>query len=284
MNNPILVTGATGRVGGFVARILADAGTPVRAALTNPDRAASGPWAEGVRFSFTDAETWPATFAGVERMFLMRPPQIGNVRRDMLPALEAARAAGVRRVVFLSLQGADRIPIAPHRKVEQWLESSGMEWTFVRAAFFMENLSTTHAADIRDRDEIPVPAGNGRTAFVAARDVAAVAAIALLSEGHAERAYTPTGPVALTYTDVAAILSDVLGRPVRYTAPGPLTYWRHARAGGMPRGMAAVTLAIYTTARFGLAAGLTDDVLRVTGQPPMDFRTFAQRERAAWES
>jgi uncharacterized protein YbjT (DUF2867 family) len=82
-------------------------------------------------------------------------------------------------VVFLSIQGADRNRLVPHRAVEDHLRASPMAWTFVRAAYFMENLSTTHAPEIRERGEIWVPAGGGRTAFVAARDVAAVAARAL---------------------------------------------------------------------------------------------------------
>lgn len=283
LSPPVFVTGATGRVGSDVCRLLAESGVRVRAALTDPTRAISGPWQEAVRFSFTDPTTWQPAFTNVERLFLMRPPQIGNVRRDMLPALEAARAAGVRRIVFLSLQGADRIPVAPHRVVEQWLEHSGLAWTFVRAAFFMENLTTVMAAEIRDQDEIVVPVGNGRTAFVAARDVAAVAAIALRTEGHAGRAYTPTGPTALTYRQVAAMLSEVLGRHIRYTAPGPFAYWRHARSGAMSPGMAAITLAIYTAARLGLAAGLTEDVLRVTGSAPLSVPTFVAQHRAVWE-
>ena len=91
----------------------------------------------------------------------MRPPAIGNVRRDLLPAVEAARQAGVRHVVFLSLQGAEKNKVVPHATVESWLRSSGLSWTFVRPSFFHQNLSTTHAADIRDRDQILVPAGVG---------------------------------------------------------------------------------------------------------------------------
>ncbi|MCM0677230.1 NAD(P)H-binding protein [Micromonospora phytophila] len=96
------MTGATGRAGWHVARILRDGGHRVRAAVR--DGAATGPWDETVAFSFTDPDTWDAAFTGVDRMFLMRPPQIGNVKRDMLPALDRARQLGVRRVVLLSLQ------------------------------------------------------------------------------------------------------------------------------------------------------------------------------------
>ena len=172
----------------------------------------------------------------------------------------------------------------PHAAVERWLRSSGLTWTFVRASFFHQNLSATHAADIRDRDEIVVPAGNGATAFVDAEDVGAVAATALLDPAaHAMKAWTVTGPRALTYDQIADILTTELSRPIRYTRPGLLSYVRHAHGSlGMPWGMVAVTSAIYTTARLGLAAGLTADVKAVLGRDPIDFTEFAHRERLAW--
>jgi len=205
------------------------------------------------------------------------------VKHLIAPALDAARDRGVKHVVFLSIQGAERNRLVPHRKVEDHLRSNGLAWTFVRAAYFMQNLSTTHAADIRERDEIYLPAGRrSRTSHVDARDVAAVAARALTENGHEGQAYTPTGPAALTYDECAAILSENLGRPVRYADPTPWSYWRRVRRAGMPRGMAAVTLGIYTAARFGLAAGITDDVARITGREPIDLATFAREYAEVW--
>lgn len=280
---PILVTGATGNVGSAVLRTLTAHGAETRVA-GRPGGAADRLADDGVAFDFVDPSTWSAAFAGVESMFLLRPPAIGNVRRDLLPAVAAARDAGVRHVVFLSLQGAEKNRVVPHAAVEKWLRTSGLAWTFVRASFFHQNLSTTHAADIRDRDEIVVPAGTGATAFVDAEDVGAVAATALLEPAaHARKAWTVTGPRALTYHQIADILTDELRRPIRYTSPGLAAYLRHAhRALAMPWGMVAVTSAIYTTARLGLAAGLTADVKAVLGRDPIDFAAFAHRERLAW--
>ena len=273
----ILVTGATGNVGRVVVRHLRAAGADVRTASRAPTTGS-------VTFDFRDPSTWPPAFSGVETMFLVRPPAIGNVRRDLLPAVAAAREAGVRHVVFLSLQGAERNPIVPHATVEAWLRRSGMDWTFLRPSFFDQNLSTTHAPDIRDRDEIVVPAGDGATAFVDAEDVGAVAAVALLDRSRsAGQAYTLTGPEALRYEEVADRLTAELGRRITYRRPGLLRYVRHARTTlHLPGGMVAVTAAIYTTARLGLAAGLADDVRAVLGREPIDFATFAQRERDAW--
>lgn len=286
-------------MGSAVARALVAAGATIRVArhatavpVTGTGRRAESPGGtapsdrtSSVAFDFTDPGTWPDAFDGVDAMFLVRPPALGNVRRDLLPALAAARGAGVRHVVFLSLQGAEKNKLVPHAAVESWLRRSGMGWTFVRASFFHQNLSTTHVSDIRDRDEIAVPAGRGATAFVDADDVGQVAAAALLDpEAHRGRAWTVTGPEALTYTDVAATLTTELGRPIRYTSPGLAAYACHARRSlGMPWGMVAVTSAIYTTARLGLAAGLTDGVRTVLRRDPVSFAAFAHRERRVWD-
>lgn len=285
----ILVTGASGNVGRHIVTQLVESGATVRAAGHAPaagyePSTPGGATVGWTPFGFTDPNTWAPAFDGVDTMFLLRPPAISNVGRDLLPAVAAARHAGVRHVVFLSLQGAQRIRVVPHAKVETWLRSSGLGWTFVRPSFFTQNLSTTHAADIRDRDEILVPAGLGRTAFVDVADVAAVAATALLHPAqHHGKAWTVTGPEALTYAQVAAILSGVLGRTITYTRPGLLRYLRHAHQTlDMPRTMTAVTAAIYLTARLGLAAGLTDHVRRVTGREPLNLEQTARRERAAW--
>ena len=283
MSTPVLVTGASGNIGRPVVAGLLAAGVPVRAATRSGADEVTGA-AEHVAFDFRDRSTWGPALDGVRTMFLLRPPDVSDVRRDLVPAVEQARGRGLEHVVFLSLQGADRNRVVPHAKVEAWLRESGLGWTFVRPSFFMQNLSTTHRRDVI-AGRLVVPAGNGRTAFVDALDVADVAVEALKDPAaHRGRAWTPTGPEALTYAEVAAQLSVALGRPVVYPRPGALTYARHARRElGMPWGMVGVTTAIYTVARLGLAAGLTDDVLTVTGHPPRSFSEFARREAATWQ-
>lgn len=287
MTPTVLVTGATGNIGRAVTENLLAAGAPVRAA-SRDGHDVSRLWGDrvsAVSLDFTDASTWPQAFAGITTVFLMRPPHLSNMKRDMFPALEAAKAAGVTHIVFLSLQGAESNRVVPHAKVEQWLRNSGLHWTFVRPSFFMENLTTTHVSDIRDRDCLIVPAGTGATSFVAASDVAAVASAALLDpEAHAGKAWTATGPEALTYSQVCATLTRVLDRPIHYTRPGVFAYARHARRTlSMPWGMVLVTTAIYSIARAGKAAGTTQDVMTVTGEAPTDFTTWAGTHADAWK-
>ena len=288
----VLVTGATGNVGTPVVDLLVAAGTPVCAAvgsvrglsrLGNEESLLARQISPAV-LDFTDPTTWASAYAGIERMFLLRPPQLGKPKTQMLPSLEAAKAAGVQHVVFLSLQGAEGNRFVPHAAIEAWLRASGLGWTFIRVSFFMQNLTTTHLTDIRDRNEIVVPAGSGATAFLDAADVGAVAAAALIDPAkHHNRAWTATGPEPLTYAEVAQTLSLTLDRPIRYDEPGLLRYTYHARRRlGMTWGMVTVTSAIYTIARLGHADGLTNDVHEVTGRDPVSLADFAQRHTKTW--
>jgi len=283
MAGTILVTGATGNVGAALVEHLRRGGVPFVAAVRDVARARERLGADlaYVPFDFTRPETYGAAFAGIERLFLVRPPELADVRGVIAPALRAARAAGVRGVVFLSILGAERNRVVPHHRIEQALRDSGMAWTFLRASYFMQNLDTVHREEIR-RGELLIPAGRGATSFVDVRDVAAVGALALTAGGHAGRAYDLTGARALPYAEVARQFTAVLGRPVRYADPSPLAYARALRAREQPWPFVAVTLGIYTAARLGLAARVTDDVPRLLWRAPLTLRRYIEDYRDAW--
>lgn len=278
MSGVILVTGATGNVGREVVRELAARGAAARAAVYNVADAQRAPTeaAETARFDFLDPATFPAAFAGVDRLFLMRPPALSNVRRDMQPAIDYAARCGVGQVVFLSLVGAERNRLVPHAKIEKLLMASGMPWTMLRCGFFMQNLDTTHRADLVEADDLFIPAGGGRTAFIDARDIGAVAARVLTEPGHDHQAYNLTGSEALSYGEVAAILSEELGRPITYSDPSALAFARRFRRRGYNRGYIGVMLGIYLTTRLGLAASISPDVERLLGRPPNTMRQYVR--------
>jgi uncharacterized protein YbjT (DUF2867 family) len=284
----VLVTAAAGNVGSEVVRLLAAAGFRVVAAVRNPERTrARFGGLEGdvafVPFDFTDPATHGEPLAGVDRVFLLRPPALTDVEHDMVPFLRAAREAGVRHVVFVSLLGVERNRFVPHRAIEAAIRDVGLPFTFLRPSFYMQNLSTTHAADIRELDEVLVPAGSARSSFIDARDIAAVAARVLTEPGHQGRAYPLTGAEALDYDQVAAILTEVLGRRIRYTRPTLLRFATAMRRRGHPWGFVLVTVALYVVTRLGMAAQVTDDVPRLLGRPATTFQRFAEDHHAVWE-
>jgi uncharacterized protein YbjT (DUF2867 family) len=280
----ILVTGATGNVGSELVKNLHRQGHRVRATVLAkseetrvPD--ADIPW---VRFDFGDQGTYREAFAGVDRLFLMRPPAISDINRYIRPAIAYAGSAGVRQITFLSLVGAEKNRFVPHAKVEALLKAADVHYTMLRCGFFMQNLSTTHAAEIRDDDEIFVPAGRGKTAFIDVRDIAAVAARTLTETGHENKVYTLTGSEALDYEQVADIMSEVLGRKIRYANPSlPRFAWRLWRR-GYPLRYVGVVSAIYTTTRFGLAETVAPDTGELLGRAPIRLRRFVEDYRTRW--
>jgi uncharacterized protein YbjT (DUF2867 family) len=283
MIKAIFVTGATGNVGVEVVQLLRAAGAPVIAGLRRPaERGPLPPDVPTVRFDFLEPATYAPALAGVDQLFLLRPPAIADVKRQLNPVVDAASAAGVRRIVFLSLLGAERLPWVPHRTVERHIEGSGLDYTFLRASFFMQNLSTTHAPEIRELNEILVPAGRGKTSFVDVRDLAAVAVKALTEATPPRRAYDLTGSEALDYGEVAAILSAVIGRPICYRRPSIWRFVRRMRQRGFALPMIVVMVGIYTTARLGLAGAVTADLARLLGRPPITMRQFIEESRAIW--
>ncbi|MDQ2999203.1 MAG: SDR family oxidoreductase [Chloroflexota bacterium] len=281
----ILVTGALGNVGAEVVKLLRQSGRPVHAAGTRPAAIAQrfGSQVEATWLDFEKPESFGAALAGVERMFLMRPPAISNVRRYIFPVIDAAKQAGVRQIVFLSLIGVEKNRVVPHYKIEQHILKSGLEYTFLRPSFFMQNLSTTHRDEIKDQNEIFVPAGRGKTSFIDARDIAAVATLTLTEAGHANQIYELTGDEALDYGQVAALLTDVLGRSITYRHPSLLQFMRRQHAKGTPLAFAAVMAGIYTTARLGLAARLTGDLRRLLGRAPISFKQYVEDYQACWQ-
>lgn len=282
-SHPILVTGATGNVGQEIIKTLYKQQHLVRAAVVSEDDAkrlpAPVPWQI---FDFTDPATYQTTFAGVKKMFLMRPPHISNIERDIKPAIDCAVQSGVEHIVFLSLLGAEKNKVVPHAKVEKLLLASSVSCTLLRCGFFMQNLSTTHLPDIQEHNDIFIPAGRGKTAFIDVRDIAAVAAKTLTDSGHEDQAYPLTGSEALDYYQVAQIMTQQLKRSIGYSNPSlPRFVWHFWRR-GYSLGYIGVVSAIYTTTRFGLAQTITPHTKQLLGRDPISFQQFVQDYASIW--
>lgn len=282
----VFVTGATGTVGSAVVAHLLGRGQPVFAGVRSPGDAARLPaGAEGRQFDFGAAShDLEQALTGADRLFLMRPPAIADVRTFLFPVVDAARRAGVRHVVFLSLQGVAFNRRTPHHAVEAYLRASGVPWTFLRPNFFMQNLSTTYAADIRDHGEIRVPAGRSRTAFIDARDVGRVAATVLTEPGHGGKAYTLSGEQSLTYAAVARIMGEVLGRTITYTRPSERDYLAELARQGRPADYLAVQRMIYRIVRLNASAVPNHCIRRLTGMPATTLAQFVRDHAHVWQS
>lgn len=280
MTGAVLVTGATGTVGSAVLRHLLRLGEPVLAA--SRDGADTG-GAPGRALDLADRSGWAAALAGIDRLFLMRPPAMADVASTLIPFVDAAIAGGLRHTVFLSVQGAQVNRAAPHHAVERHLRRRRAPSTMLRPNFFMQNLSTVYADEIRTTGRVVLPAGRARTACIDTEDIGEVAARILAApERFRATALTLSGEEALDYGAVARILTGVLGRPIEYTRPTPAAYEAHLRAAGRSEDYVAVQRMLYRIVRLRFSSLPNRSVRRVLGRPATTFRAFAERERAAW--
>ncbi len=270
MNAPrVLVTGATGNVGSAVLSTLQAAGIPTIAARS-PD-------APG--FDFCDPDSWEEALRGVDRVFLMRPPHISNIRRDMRPFLEYVARRGIDYLAFLSVQGAENNAIVPHAKVESELERLAIPHATFRPSFFMQNLTTTHLQEIRDERRIFVPAGDGATNFVDTRDVGEAIARTLIDPPPGNVAYTVTGPREYTYHEVAEILSRSTGWHVSYESARLIPFLRYHASRGKKLGQAVVMYLLYSVTRMGRAGTATQTLAALLGREPTTLEDFVLEHR-----
>ena len=276
----ICICGAGGTVGSELARQLEAANVPYRATFFSKDKAdaARARGVDAVAIDYHRPATLEAAFEGCDRLFLLAP-NAPDLLRFELNAVAAAKAAGVRHVVKQSVVGAAVATFtlaAIHRQVEQAIEASGMAWTFLRPNSFMQNLVTYMGAPIRAESAFYNASGEARISHVDVRDIAAVAVAALTGDGHEGKAYTLTGPEALTYGELAAALSQALGRPIRHVSLPPEAWKGGMLAAGVPEEIADRLVDLDRFYREGHASRVTDDIRQVTGRDPGPFASFAQ--------
>jgi uncharacterized protein YbjT (DUF2867 family) len=284
----ILVTGATGNVGGHVVRTLAASGVPVRAFVRDRDRAANmfGPEVELAIGDLADRASLDHALAGADRLFLACGNVPGQVEYES-NAIDAAAAAGVARVVKLS--GPDASVDSPliferwHGEIERHLAGSGLPAVVLRPRTYLTNL-LAYAASVAQTGMLFAPAGTAAISFVDTRDVAEAAVAVLTGTGHDGRTYTLTGPEAITFERVAAELSAAAGRPVSYVGVGDDQARQAMLAEGLPPMIADAIVAIFASQRAGSMAGTTDTVRELTGRPPRTVAGFARDYAAAFGS
>ena len=281
----ITVTGSTGTIGAELVRLLSAAGAPTRAVFRNPSRIQWLPNVVWTQADLADRRTLEPTLAGTRRLFLLgdNNPGFGQIQID---TVRAAQELGVSHVVKLSALGASahsNSSIArEHWTVEQALQESTMTWTLLRPHAFMQNWLGDVAESVRTRGVIEAPIGDGQVPFIDTRDIAAVAAEALLhAEAHANAKHFLTGGEAVGMADLAAALSETTGKSVTYR---PISM-DEARAHLEAQGIAPVTIdATLAIAAYQKAGGPTskvsDKVERILGRAPRTIRDFARDYRS----
>ncbi|MBV9423101.1 MAG: NmrA family NAD(P)-binding protein [Solirubrobacterales bacterium] len=265
-----------------MVRALLARGIPVRAAVRDPAAATLPDTIETVRFDFEDARTFGPAAAGARGIFLLRPTHITKVGGTLVKALGSAAAAGVEHCVFLSVAGAARQPWIPHRKVEKALEASSLSWTFLRANHFMQNMLGPYREAILS-GRLALPAGQGRVSFVDCADLGEVAALSFADPArHSGQAYHLTGPRAVSFSELAATLSNSLEREVVYEPIGAFSYWRALRRTGAPLPYATIITTLHVGVRRGVAATVDPTLPRLLQRPATTVEEFIDRNVAVF--
>jgi uncharacterized protein YbjT (DUF2867 family) len=265
-DQPILVIGATGKTGSRVARLLQEAGHPVR----------HGSRGAPIPFDWEDPATWAPALDGVEKAYVTHFPDLafpGAVDR-VAGFSKIARQTGLQHMVLLSGRGEHHARLG-----EEAVRASGIGHTLVRSAWFAQNFSEGYLRDPVLSGVLPMPGGNVAEPIIDIDDIAEVVARVLTEDGHDGALYEVTGPRLMTFAEMADDLADALGRPVRHI---PITFedFHAGLSANADDFIADVFTGIARETLDGRNAYLCDGVERVLHRKPRDFRDFARRAAA----
>jgi uncharacterized protein YbjT (DUF2867 family) len=278
----IVVTGATGRLGGRIAARLSAAGVPQRLIVRDPARAPQLPGAAVEQADYSDAPALARALDGAGTVLMVSaaetPDRVGQHRTFV----DAAAAAGVGHLVYTSFQGAAPDAVftlaRDHWATEEHIRASGLPFTFLRDSLYADFLPFMVGED----GVIRGPAGDGRAAVVAQDDIADAAAAVLRDPApHAGRTYDLTGPEALTFTEMAAIVSEVTGRDVRYEVESVPEAYASRASYGAPDWQVDAWVSTYTAVAAGQLAAVSPAVEQLTGHPATSLSQLLQAGGAA---
>ena len=287
MAETILITGASGNVGSEVVRQLSSSRKDinikaaghsvesVRKVIKSDDRL------EPTELDYNKPDTLRQALKGVDKLFLLTPFQSDMVDLSSNILKEVKNAGNINHIVKLSVMGADAEPGITggrlHRQAEEMIENSGISFTFLRPNFFMQNFVNFLSKMIIEQGSFYLPAGDGKVSFVDIRDIAAVAVQALTNNNsHSGKAYTITGPEAISYEDAARILSEQVNKKISYVNVSEEQTREGMKSMGMDEWFVDSMMELYEITRMGYASQVSSAVEEVTGRKPISFSQFAR--------
>ena len=279
----VLITGATGNVGLEVIKALENiphdlsvfAG--VRDVRKDGEKLAKFE-GDPIHFDFEDASTYNI-LAKCDILFLLRPPQISDTEKYFKPLISAAKNYGVKNIIFLSVQGVEKSSIIPHHKIEKLIVESGISYTFLRPAYFMQNFTTTLHQDIVNK-QIFLPAGNAKFTLIDVRDIGKVAAKIITEISlHINSAYDLTNNERLTFQEMSEKLSKNLHEKITFKSPNLLQFFLRKREENVAFGYILVLIMLHYLPRFQDIPPISNWVKEITGNEPISFSQFVSDYR-----
>ncbi len=282
----ILVTGATGNIGSEVIHYLSVLNFDIQiiAAVRNADspknRFSGYPNVSFRQFDFENSDSFEAAFSGIDILFLLRPPHISNVEEFFRPLLVSAKGYGIKNIVFLSVQGAEKSKVIPHNKIERLINELEFNYIFVRPSYFMQNLTTTLLPEILNRKSISLPSGKAKFNWVDVKNIGEYTAKLLVEfERYQNKAYEITGTENQNFAEVAQLMTEIIGQCISYRSINPVSFYFKKKKEGVESGFAVVMTILHFLPRLQKEPFISDNYHRLTGKNPTTLREFMQREK-----
>lgn len=276
----ILITGATGNVGFEVIKSLQKLNSADKIMAGVRDLAKDKIKFEGlniemIEFDFTNPQTYFNALKNIDSLFLLRPPQLSEVGKYFEPVIKIAQEYSVKHIVFLSVQGVEKSSIIPHHKIEKLIVESGISYSFLRPAYFMQNFSTTLRQDLVNKNLIFLPAGKAKFTLIDVEDIGKVATEILTNPtNYLNKSYELTCYEKLTFQEMADKLSQGLGRKITYESPNLWKFCWQKRSEKVAAGYILILIMLHYLPRFQKVPDNTEWVEKITGNKPKSFDEF----------
>lgn len=286
----VLITGATGNVGMAVLKSLSHSSHQLNISAGLRDLKKDSALLEGfgvhpVLFDFMNIETYADALKHCELVFLLRPPQISDVKKYFRPLIAAAKSMGVKHIVFLSVQGVENSKIIPHHKIEHLIVESKIPYTFLRPAYFMQNFNTTLKYDLVTNKQIFLPAGDAKFTLIDVKDIGAVASRVIQHPNDfINSAIELTAEEKLTFKEMTTQLSAGLGTTIRYKSPNLLHFFINKKKDGVAVMMILVMIMLHYFPRFQKEPQLTQSVEEIIGRKPNSFAQYISENKMAFSA
>jgi len=282
----ILITGATGNIGTEVVHYLCelDRESEIIVAARNiasaKNKFPAFPKLAFRKFDFEKQDSFDPAFKDIDILFLLRPPHISEVDKYFQPLLQSAMKNGIEKVVFLSVQGAEKSKVIPHNKIERLIQSNGFKYIFVRPSYFMQNLTTTLLPEIQNSQSITLPSGQAKFNWIDVKNIGEATAVLIKSfEKYQNKAYEITGMENKNFQKVAEIISEITRTKFSFKSINPIRFYFKKRKSGVQNGFAIVMTILHFLPRLQKEPEISDNYNKLTGKKTTTLREFINREK-----
>lgn len=285
MPGKILVICATGKVGVELIKILNNEGNEVRAAARNPQIAATkfSAGVETIEFDYERPETFPKALKGIDKIFLMARPGDNHSDLAAAPLIDEAKKHKIKHIVNLTAFGAEKDEYFMLRKLERYLEASGICFTHLRPNWFMQIFNSGPMyLDIKTTGALHLPAGDAKLSFIDIRDIAAAGAVVLKDDKYINKAYTLTGSESLDHFQAMEIISQAAKKKIPYVPINEESARKALTKAGVPQDVIDRWAAFYKKVREGFCTPVLNDLENIIERKPITFSQYANDYANSW--